>query len=105
MVVVKDRPVESGPSPYPDNFVDAAFYIKLKATIKVIFVSRWGVLIQQYQFNELDDRMSKLDIGPNVNNSAEDIAMELNDEISMDANIIGKLITQQVAAAMAKTKV
>ena len=59
----------------------------------------------QYQFNELDDRMSKLEKGQNVTNSAEEPAIELDGEMSMDANLIVKFITQQVAYAMAeKTK-
>ena len=70
MIVVEDRPAESDPPPHPDNFVDAAFYIKLKATIKVIFVLGWGVFIQQQHFNELDDRMSNLEKGQKVTNSA-----------------------------------
>ena len=65
----------------------------------------WGEFIQQYQFNELYDRISKLEKGQNVTNSEEETAMELDREMSMDAEIIGKFITQQVAAAMAgKTK-
>ena len=40
-----------------------------------------------------------------MNKSAKDTAVELDSEISLDAKLIGKLITQQVAAAMArKTK-
>ena len=58
--------------------------------------------MQQYQFNKLDDRMSKLEKGQNVTESAEETAVELYGEISMDAKLIGNFITQQVAAAMAK---
>ena len=39
MVVVEDRPAEAEPPPWPDNFIDAAVYIGLKATLEVIFVS------------------------------------------------------------------
>ena len=49
--------------------------------------------------------MSKLEKGQNVTNSAEEPAIELDGEMSMDANLIVKFITQQVAYAMAeKTK-
>ena len=58
--------------------------------------------MQQYQFNKLDDRMSKLEKGQNVTESAEETAVELYGEISMDAKLIGNFITRQVAAAMAK---
>ena len=61
--------------------------------------------MQQHQFNELDDIMSKLEKVQNVTKTAEETAVELDREMSMDAEIIGKLITQQVAVAMAeKTK-
>ena len=100
MVVIEDRPAEVETPPHPYNFVYAAFCLKLKATLEIIHVSGWGVFIQQYQFNELDDRMSKLEKGQNVNNSAEETAMELDGEMSMDADLIVKFITQQVAAAM-----
>ena len=43
--------------------------------------------------------MSNLKKGQNMNKSAD---VELDSEISLDAELIGKLITQQVAAAMAK---
>ena len=42
------RPDESYPPPQPDTFIDAAHYIKLKTTLKVIFVSGWGRFMQQY---------------------------------------------------------
>ena len=58
--------------------------------------------MQQYQFNELDDRISKLKKGQNVTNSAEETAMELDGEMSMNAKFIVKFTTQQVTAAMAK---
>ena len=46
--------------------------------------------------------MSKLEKGQNVNNSAEETAVELDWEVSMDTELIGKFISQQVAVAMAK---
>ena len=85
MVFVEDRPAEAEPPPQPYNFVDAAFYIKLKAIFEIIFVSGWGVFVQQYQFNDLDDCMSKLEKGQNVNKYAEETAVELDGVISMDA--------------------
>ena len=60
MAVVARAAVREPPPQY-DAFIDAALYIKLKTTLEVIFVSGWGEFIQQYQFNELDDRMSKLE--------------------------------------------
>ena len=45
MVVAKNGCGEAEPLPYPDTFVDAAFYLKLEATIKVISISGWGVFI------------------------------------------------------------
>ena len=103
MAVVK-RPDETEPPPHPDTFVDSAFYIKLKATLEVVFVSVWGVFMQQYQFNKLDNRMSKLEKGQNVTKSVEETAVELDTKMSMDAELIGKFITQQVAAMMAERK-
>ena len=61
--------------------------------------------MQQYQFNELDDIMLKLEKGQKITKSAEETAVELDREMSMDAELIGKFTTQQVAATMAvKTK-
>ena len=102
MAVAKNRPAEAEPPPQPDTFVDAALYIKLKATLKVIFVLGWGVFIQQFQFNELDDHMSKLEKGQKVSKSTEKTAVDLDSKVSMDAKLIGKFIKQQVAAAMDK---
>ena len=49
--------------------------------------------------------MSKLEKVQNLHKSAEEIAVELDGEMSQDAKLIGKFITQQVAATMAeKTK-
>ena len=92
IVVVKERQAEAEPPPQPDTFVDTEFYIKLKATVNVIFVFGWDVCIQHYQFNELDNRMSKLKNGQNTNNSVEETAVELSSEMSMDAKLIGKFI-------------
>ena len=57
--------------------------------------------MQQYHFKNLDDIMSRLEKGQTVTKSAEETAVELEGEMSMDAKLIGKYITQQVAAAMA----
>ena len=49
--------------------------------------------------------MSKLEKGQNVTKTTEETAVELDWEMSMDAKLIGILITQKVASAMAeKTK-
>ena len=40
----------------------------------------------------------------NMNKSAEETALELDSEISLDTELIKKFITQQVAAAMARRK-
>ena len=45
---VVDRPADTDPPPQPDTFVDADFYIKLKETLEVIFVSGWVEFMQQY---------------------------------------------------------
>ena len=45
MVVYKNGCGEAEPLPYPDTFVDAAFYLKLEATLELISVSGWGVFI------------------------------------------------------------
>ena len=90
-------------TPRPDTNIDAPLYFELKTTLEVIFVSVWGEFITQYQFNELDDRMSKLEKGQTVTKTAEETAVELDGEMSMDSELIGKFITQQVAVAMAET--
>ena len=46
--------------------------------------------------------MSKLEKGQTVTKTAEETAVALNGEMSMDAELIGKFITQQVAVAMAE---
>ena len=64
-----------------------------------------GVFIQKYYFNEFGDHISKLKICQNLNNCMEETSVELDAEISMDAELIGKFVTQQVAVTMAeKTK-
>ena len=100
-MAVAVRPAIREPPPQPNTFIYAALYIKLKTTLEVIFVLGWWEFIQQYQFNELDDRISKLEKGQNVTKTTEETAVELDREMSMDAELIGKFITQQVAAAMA----
>ena len=61
-----------------------------------------GGFITQYKFNKLDDRMSKLEKVKTNTKTAEETSVELDGEISMDATITGKFITQQVAVAMSK---
>ena len=61
-----------------DTCIDAALYIKLKTTLEVIFVSCWGGFILQYQFNELDYRLSKLEKGQNITKIAEETAVEFD---------------------------
>ena len=78
MFIAKNIPAEAETPPQPDTFVDAAFYLKLQATLEVIFVSGWGVFIQKFQFNELDDRVSKLEKGKNFNKSADEIAVDID---------------------------
>ena len=105
MVVVEDRSSEAEPQLHPDNVLDAAFYMKSKATLKVIFALGWVIFIQQCQFNELDDRMSNLKKTQKQDKSPEETAVELYGEMYMDTKLIRKFITQQIAAAMAeKTK-
>ena len=58
---VAPEPAQREQPPRPDTDIDAALYFKLKTTLEVIFVPGWGEFITQYQFNELDDRMSKLE--------------------------------------------
>ena len=54
MFVVENRSAEVEPLPQIDTFLDAELYIKLKATLRIMFVSGWGFFIHKYQFNELD---------------------------------------------------
>ena len=74
-MAVAVRPATREIPPQPEDFIDAALYIKLKTTLEVIFVSGWGDFILQYQFNELDDRMSKLEKGQNITKTAEETAV------------------------------
>ena len=60
---VAAEPVQQEQPTRLDTNIDAHLYFKLKTTLEVIFVSGWGEFITQYQFNELDDRMSKLEKG------------------------------------------
>ena len=60
----------------------------------------WGEFILQYQFNELDERMSKLEKAQNITKTAEETAVELDGDMSMDSKLIGNFITQKVAVAM-----
>ena len=46
--------------------------------------------------------MSKFEKGQTITNTAEETAVELDGEMSMETSLIGKFITQQVAVAMAK---
>ena len=60
---VNAEPAPREQPPRPDTNVDTALYFKLKTTLEVIFVSGWSEFITQYQFNELGDRMLKLEKG------------------------------------------
>ena len=99
---VAAEPAQREQPPRPDTNIDAALYFKLKTTLEVIFVSGWGEFITQYQFNDLDNRTSKLEKGQTVTKTAEETAVALDREMSMDAELIGKFITQQAAVAMAE---
>ena len=62
-----------------------------------MFVLGWRKFILQYQFNELDDIISKLEKVRNITKTVEETDVEFDGEISMDAKLIGKFVTQQVA--------
>ena len=91
---VTERPDKTEPSPQHKTFVDTDFYIKIKLTFKVIFVSRLGEFMQEYQFNELDDIMFKIKKGQNFTKFVEETAVELDGKMSMKAMLISKFITQ-----------
>ena len=99
---VATEPAPREQPPRTDTSTDAVLYHRLKTTLEVIFVSDWGEFITQYQFNELDDRMSKLEKGQTITKTAEETTVELDGEMSMHTELIRKLITQQVAVANAK---
>ena len=99
---VAAEPAQREQPPRPNTNIDAPLYFKLNTTLEVIFVSGWGEFITQYQFNKLNDRMLKLGKGQTVTKTAEETAVALDGEMSMDAKLIGKFITQQVAVAMAE---
>ena len=101
-MAVVGRLADTEQSTQTNIFVDANFYINLKTTFEVILVYRWGEFMQKYHHNELDDRLSRLEKGQTVTKSAEEIAVELDGEMSMGTELIGKYITEQVAAVMAK---
>ena len=101
-MAVTVRPAVRELPPQTDAFKDTALYIKLKTTLEVIFVLGWGEFIQQYQFNELDDRMSKPEKEKNVTKTVEETAVELSREMSMDTKLIGKFITPKFAVMMAE---
>ena len=88
------RPADTEPPTQPDTFIDTFFYIKLKTTFKVIFVSGLGEFMQEYQFNELDDIMFKIKKGQNFTKFVEETAVELDGKMSMKAMLISKFITQ-----------
>ena len=75
---VATEPAPREQPPWTDTSTDAVLYHKLKTTLEVIFVSGWGEFITQYQFNELDDRMSKLEKGQTITKTAEETAVELD---------------------------
>ena len=99
---VAAEPAPREQPPRPDTSTYTVLYHKLKTTLEVIFVSGWGEFIIQYQVNKLDDRMSKLEKGQTITKTVEETAVELYGEMSMDAELIGKFITQKVAVAMAE---
>ena len=99
---VSTRPATREQPPRPDNYIDAVLYLTLKNTLEVIFVLGWGEFVIQYKFNELDDRMSKIEKGQTITKTAEETSVGLDRKMSMNAKLIGKFITQKVAVAMAK---
>ena len=64
--------------PNPIFIYTQHYTFKLKTTLEVIFVLDWEEFILQYQFKELDDRMSKLEKVQNITNITEEIAMEID---------------------------
>ena len=52
-----------------------------------------GEFILQYQFNELNNIMLKLEKRQTITKTAEETAVEFDGEMSMDAKLIGKFIT------------
>ena len=99
---VATRPAAREQPPRTNTCIDAVLYKKLKTTLEVIFVSVWGGFILQYQFNELDDRMSKLEKEKTITKTVEETAVELDREMYMDAKLISKFVTQQVVVAIDK---
>ena len=99
---VSTRPATGEQPPRPDTYIDAVLYLTLKTTLEVIFVSGWGEFITQYKFNELDNIMSKLEKLQTITKTAEETAVEIDGEMSMDSELIGKFITQKVAVAMSE---
>ena len=79
---VAAEPAPREEPPRPDTNTDAALYYKLKTTLEVIFVSGWGEFITQYQFNKLDDRMSKLEKGKTVTKTAEETAVAFASDLT-----------------------
>ena len=69
MAVVAIPAVREPPS-QPDACIDAALYIKLKTNLEVIFLSGWGGFMLQYQFNKLDNIISKPKKDQNITKSA-----------------------------------
>ena len=93
-MVVAARPATRELPPQHDSIIDGTLYIKLKTTLEVIFVSGWWEFILQYQFNKLDNRISRLKKGQNITKTTEETAVDLDGEMSMDSELIGKFITK-----------
>ena len=77
-MTIAARPATRELPTQPDARIDAALYLKLKTTLEVIFVLGWGEFILQYQLNELDNRISKLERGQNITKTAKETAVELD---------------------------
>ena len=68
---VSTRPETREQPPRPDTYIESVLYLTLKTMLEVIFVLGWGEFITQYNFNELDDRISKLEKGQTITKTAE----------------------------------
>ena len=69
---VATRPAAREQLSWPDTCIDAVLYNKLKTPLEVIFVSGLGEFIFQYQFNKLDNRMSKLENGQTITKTSKE---------------------------------
>jgi len=84
---------------------DKPFLLTIKSTLETVFVASWSKFLKQAEENATDDRLARLSKSQAVVKSAEETALEIDSEMSMNAENMSRYIDQKISSGVAaKTK-